>query len=63
MSERKYTAVQIPKTSKAHKQLKMVAKKLSQKMTEETGLTVNVTHYQALEYAVQLAVEKIQADK
>ena len=52
-SKRKYTSIQVPNNSKAHDDLRKIARRLSKKMTTESGMTgQTVTIYQALEYCV-----------
>ncbi len=62
MAAREYTAIQIPKNSKAHKQLKVMAKQLSKKLSADAGVSVKVEHYKALEWCVALGLDKLKED-
>tara|TARA_B100001094_G_scaffold313307_1_gene350935 strand:- start:43 stop:234 length:192 start_codon:yes stop_codon:yes gene_type:complete len=62
MAAREYTALQIPKNSKAHKQLRTMAKQLGKKLSAEAGVEVKVEHYKALEWCVSLGLEKLREE-
>lgn len=62
--QRKYTAIQVPKTSKAHAQLRRIAKQLGQQMQADTGMSgQSVTIYQALEFCVAQGQAKLDEKK